>query len=1119
MALQLRAKRTVLSTKFAGAFVAIAALLLQPFAGLPIASAASLSVSPTSHSTAALETDVSTSDTTGYESLSLSFSYLIDRLEPGDSLLYGWRTVGGADQQLGQLDGVAADDETTGAGAVTAISLPDTASNQVIELYFTNTGVTSGSHDIVTLSDITLSGQAIQVVEQNTVCDNGCEWTTIASAVNGEVAGSTITIKADSPKVVTSNILINKSLTIIGEAGARIQTSGSNLVFTTTGDDVTISNLTFEKTDTVSQAIINVQGENTTISNNIFNGLYTPANNTTSRALVASSGASNLSITGNSINGMRQPAYINNGASGSITDNYVNGTRGWVVEKASDFTFSGNSWNDNAVDIAIIPGSNPDTTTNNYSCRLAQIKADNNDATIEDQYPVYCPITPGATTNYPVYGTTANSENDAGKWWFNRDPSTATAYNFTGTQESIGTGSLFIPAIGTNPSDKFIGELFVANKLDETGAISFDYKLADGVAANKANQVYMNLYVNYSSTTNYGDCVYNVVATDGTAGWHTLSFVPNGTYDVRTRSSAAPNVCPAKPADLPATAYVRAMSLNLGDTSANDVGVSGYFDNVRVEKLNETAVYDFEADTAGPALTNVSPASGAFKNSDFVASVDATDQTGVKKIALYVIDTGTGAKVKEYAMQSPTSGSTWNANVKLAEIGGEGQYDLRFRAVDDLNNVTYLNNRGGSYLVNVDTTKPSGFNLKLADGRDVQGLTVGGEQTFIFTQQSEDNPQRIYIEYMEKDAGGTWRKKVGKEVLSDNRAELTVDTRSFADGLHQVKVSTRDMAGNSSGTTAQFTVDNVNPTITVKSESLGNKDQAVFRNISFKLYDKYNIDKFTIGTKTFDRTNAQYSDANFQNIKGALVQGLNTITLYDVAGNTTSYQFTYDSTPPAVNAGEDQDDIDGLSTTLSPETDVIEGMAWEMVSGPGIAEVTPIPNGSDVRVDVDTEGTYVLRLTAYDTAGNENFDDVTLTFVAPETEDDGGEETPATDTGSDTGAGTNGTPSNTASIPLATSPLAAVVTTSPTPFTTAFIGTQNNAATQSEATEQADDGDILGTTATENDDNGEVAGANDKAGWSIGDMAWYWWVVAVLGAMGLWLMIAAGIRRLRGSEV
>src|SRR5690606_41849218 len=63
---------------------------------------------------------------------------------------------------------------------------------------------------------------------------------------------------------------------------------------------------------------------------------------------------------------------------------------------------------------------------------------------------------------------------------------------------------------------------------------------------------------------------------------------------------------------------------------------------------------------------------------------------------------------------------------------------------------------------------------------------------------------------------------------------------------------------------------------------VGDKDAKVFSNVSFKLHDAMMADKYTIngGTET-DFTNNKWSDANFQNIKSRLVQGENTITLYE----------------------------------------------------------------------------------------------------------------------------------------------------------------------------------------------------------------------------------------------
>jgi hypothetical protein len=131
-----------------------------------------------------------------------------------------------------------------------------------------------------------------------------------------------------------------------------------------------------------------------------------------------------------------------------------------------------------------------------------------------------------------------------------------------------------------------------------------------------------------------------------------------------------------------------------------------------------------------------------------------------------------------------------------------------------------------------------------------------------------------------------------------------VDITKLTDGVYTVKLSLYDTAKNQkNGITDTFTVDHTNPTITVKNNYVGDKTETakVFSQVSFKLYDKYKIDYYTINEVKKELGNGVWSDANFQNFKSELNQGSNnTIVLYDVAGNESSYSFTYDSVAPKV---------------------------------------------------------------------------------------------------------------------------------------------------------------------------------------------------------------------------
>jgi hypothetical protein len=230
--------------------------------------------------------------------------------------------------------------------------------------------------------------------------DTGETFSTIKQAVQDSdtVNGHTIEVKGSITVIENTNV--NKDLTIRGVSGATISTSGTTQLFTITANGVTIENFAFVKTENANaQIFIGVQADDVTIQNNTFTGQFVlPTTGATSRAIVTSSGADNLLITGNSFSHLRQPAYLNNGSSGVISNNYVTNTRGWVVEKNSNFTFTGNTWGDNQdntkrLDIAVIAGSTPEITPNNYTCVLSEIIANNNGAVVEDQYPGTCPDT------------------------------------------------------------------------------------------------------------------------------------------------------------------------------------------------------------------------------------------------------------------------------------------------------------------------------------------------------------------------------------------------------------------------------------------------------------------------------------------------------------------------------------------------------------------------------------------------------------------------------------------------------------------------------------------------------------------------------------------------------
>lgn len=199
-----------------------------------------------------------------------------------------------------------------------------------------------------------------------------------------------------------------------------------------------------------------------------------------------------------------------------------------------------------------------------------------------------------------ITGDTSAGENQPG-WMFNRDSSTATPFEFTADEASIGLGSLFVLPIGSNSSDKFIGENFLNALIADVDSVSYDFMLGDG-SDGEEEHFYMNVYANFgeSADDKFYDCRYNVIPTTGsTAGFTTVTFDPTASYPVTTRggANASPYACPSSPADmdlLSPGSNIRAFALNVGDTSSNDEGVSGYLDNVVVDLDGNAITYDFE---------------------------------------------------------------------------------------------------------------------------------------------------------------------------------------------------------------------------------------------------------------------------------------------------------------------------------------------------------------------------------------------------------------------------------------------------------------------------------------------------------------------------------------------
>jgi hypothetical protein len=350
-------------------------------------------------------------------------------------------------------------------------------------------------------------------------------------------------------------------------------------------------------------------------------------------------------------------------------------------------------------------------------------------ASLSEATATYFSLLPQAPNTVVVYGDTAAGENQPG-WLFNRDTSTATPFEFSTDQASIGSGSLYVKPIGgANPNDKFIAENFLAKPVDQLNSIAYDFLIGAGGSAADANEFYLNVYANIDDTSNYYDCRFDYVTAAGsTADFTTATFAPTDTpAHVQKRGTRIAS-CPATLAGMPAGSYVRAFAVNVGDKTASDAGLDGYLDKVVVDAVGEKTTYDFEPDTAKPSVAIASPANGSLLTTGtFTVEGTASDnETSVTEVKYTVTEISGGIGCSSCHVQTVDSGvangtSSWNFDVSGLD---DGFYRLKVQAFDEAGNWKYK-----YHDVEIDTAAPakvSGLQIRKGHSPDAPLLGCDG---------------------------------------------------------------------------------------------------------------------------------------------------------------------------------------------------------------------------------------------------------------------------------------------------------------------------------------------------------------------------------------------------------
>ena len=261
-----------------------------------------------------------------------------------------------------------------------------------------------------------------------------------------------------------------------------------------------------------------------------------------------------------------------------------------------------------------------------------------------------------------------------------------------------------------------------------------------------------------------------------------------------------------------------------------------------------------------------------------------------------------------------------------------------------------------------------------------------------------------------------------------NEYTLNCNVPALADGEYTIRYNALDMAGNISETkTSKFVIDGTAPTININNAFGGDAANKVFREVSFGYYDKnkvayaqFNNDKIhDFGDAIWSNTDTVWANRGWTGVS----EGLNTVDVYDVAGNKTTMQFTIDRTGPKVGlvapAGATKAnsvEVKGWATdehmryyacyitTNQPITAF--GATWATGAEPkdgatnqdSLADPDCVTKWTSVDVGSSTspvalgnfdisglpDGSYTIHMHAHDLAGNQN--EATTTFTIDRTE-------------------------------------------------------------------------------------------------------------------------------------
>jgi hypothetical protein len=923
---------------------------------------------------------------------------------------------------------------------------------------------------------------------------------TFAHGIDAVIDGGLV--KVTGPYTLTTNLNVTKPVVIDGQ-GNTITTSGGSQIFTFLASGSTFKNFTVQKDDNADQNIIGIQGNNTTITGNGFFAHFSvPANAGTTRALVVST-STGTTISGNDFEHIRQPAYINDNATGVISANNVFDTKGFVLVANSNFSVTGNSFTANFADVAIIDNDgNPATpVVNNYTCpvTLAMI-ANNGNANVDNQVlttpcPVQAPTSPRWLSHTGVILGAYTNVNLVTPAW-NAPLSGADHYEYSYTSPTDSNWSAPAAFSGTSiPDQSFYGAgnngtegawRFRVRTVDVTGdtsawvespVLTYD-KTAPTVSTLVAPAPISNVVLNTGTfLLDWTD------ATDGAGSgvaYYEYQAANNGAVD-SDGTLLAQNIV-----------YETNKPGNQGPLPTSQVQASGtpdgtYYWQVRaIDNAGNASAWSevgkVTVDTvkpAAPTVTATGITTGTTTNQGSVNILWTTPSTDTTKYDYRVWTNIAGDPYNGVANAYYDNGLTGNSR-NGAFTQGDGTYFVQVRAIDAAGNISDWSN---TFTVTYDHIAPAAPVLKVKVGSTdlVSGQSTNSYDFTQYWNTPTGSPVKYEYKYWNNISTSAYNDESHPYDVFNNGTSQPGEFNQ-GEGTHYIQVRAIDAAGNASDWSNTFTLvyDATAPGVSISAVITNPTD------ISGTVTEAATV-KVTIDGTTYTTSSV---GGNWSIPTPVLATGTYTVSVVatDPASNTTSpavtAQLPIDKTGPAVAVDTSTDTTNQPTITGTVDADadhvniVVEDANGVVVESGAATYITGGTTWSYATQTALPNGNYTVFARAYDAFSNFTDNSAVVTVaVAPAI-------APAT------------APTTTATVTSSTTP---IITN---PAAAAVLGaTTENAASTDAAVKGA------------SDDKAAAAVSSEAGKGQIFGIAWFWWILILAVIAGIAWFIAAAVRR------